>query len=104
MPSRSRFWRDDVEWFGTEGGPDTSSWSHSLAWRLSGAHFGEGDLYVMVNAYHQPLEFHVQSAGAWRRIVDTNLPAPEHVLALAEAPLVGPTVTVAQRSVVVLST
>ena len=48
--ARSRFWRDDVHWFGTTGAPDLSAASHTLAWHLSGAAYDEDDLYVMVNA------------------------------------------------------
>jgi isoamylase len=102
--ARSRFWREDVRWFGTTGAPDTGPWSHSLAWHLSGARYGEGDLYVMVNAHWQPLEFSIQVPGQWRRIVDTTRQAPEHVLARSEAPPVDATVTVADRSIVVLAT
>ena len=102
--ARSRFWRGDVTWFGTTGPPDTAPWSHSLAWHLSGARYGEGDLYVMVNAHWDPLEFSVQAPGQWRRIVDTTLSAPEHVVAVADAPAVGASVTVSARSIVVLST
>ena len=102
--ARSRFWREDVQWFGTSGTPDTAPWSHSVAWHLSGARYGEGDLYVMVNAHWEPLEFTIQAPGQWRRIVDTTLPAPDHVRDGADAPTVGATVTVADRSIVVLST
>jgi glycogen operon protein len=103
--ARSSYWRGDVHWFGTSAGPDTAPWSHSLAWHLSGAAFHESDLYVMVNAYHEPLEFTVQTPGSWRRIVDTSRPAPEHLLTSDAAPLVGDAaVTVQARSVVVLTT
>jgi glycogen operon protein len=102
--ARSRFWREDVTWFGTTAGPDTAPWSHSLAWHLSGARYGEGDLYVMVNAHWDPLEFAVQAPGQWRRIVDTTLVAPQHVMAVADAPSVDASVAVAARSIVVLST
>jgi isoamylase len=102
--ARSRFWREDVRWFGTTGAPDTGPWSHSLAWHLSGARYGEGDLYVMVNAHWEPLEFSIQVPGEWHRIVDTTRAVPEHVQARAAAPRVDATVTVADRSIVVLST
>jgi isoamylase len=102
--ARSRFWRGDVQWFGTSGAPDTAPWSHSVAWHLSGARYGEGDLYAMVNAHWEPLEFTIQVPGQWRRIVDTTRSAPEHVVAVADAPAVGMSVTVADRSIVVLST
>ncbi len=102
--ARSRFWRDDVSWFGTTGGPDTAPWSHSVAWHVSGARYREGDLCVFVNAYHEPLDFVVQVPGSWRRIVDTALPAPGHVRSVGAAPPAGASVAVAARSVVVLST
>jgi isoamylase len=99
---RSRFWREDVRWFGTTGAPDEGSWSHSLAWWLSGARFGEGDLYVMVNAYYEPLDFQVQVPGAWLQIVDTSSGCVVDVSDAAHLPD-GP-VTVGPRSIVVLST
>ncbi len=103
--ARSRYWRQDVRWFGTTGGPDEAPWSHSVAWWLSGARFGEGDLYVMVNAFWQPLDFAVQVPGDWRRIVDTTLPSSTGMLAADAAPPVGAgPVTVGPRSIVVLST
>ncbi|MGB8021628.1 MAG: isoamylase [Candidatus Nanopelagicales bacterium] len=101
---RSRYWRGDVKWFGTSGEPDTALWSHSIAWWLSGAAHHEGDLYVMVNAHLEPLDFKVQAPGQWRRIVDTARSAPEHVLTVEQAPLSGATVPVSARSIVVLST
>jgi glycogen operon protein len=103
--ARSRYWREDVRWFGTTGGPDEAPWSRSLAWCLFGHRFGEGDLYVMVNAYWEPLEFDVQVPGAWRRIVDTAVPSASGMLGIGQAPAVGTgPVTVAARSIVVLST
>lgn len=102
--SRSRFWRGVVHWYGAEGDPDTSNTSHSVAWHLSGASHGEGDLYAIVNAYHEPVEFTIQAPGDWRRIVDTSLTAPDHVLPFDAAPPVGLGVMVAARSIIVLST
>ena len=103
--SRSRFWRDDVTWYGGSGGPDLAPWSHSVAWHLSGAAFEEGDLYVMVNAYHERLDFDVQVPGAWRRIVDTSRSTGEDVCDHDSAPEVdGGPVPVGPRSVVVLAT
>ena len=44
-------------------------------------HFEEGDLYVMINAYWEPLRFHVQEGEAreWHRVVDTSRPSPEDI-------------------------
>lgn len=100
--ARSRFWRGDVHWFGTSGGPDLSAQSHTLAWHLSGATYGEDDLYVMVNAYAEPLEFHVQVPGAWRVLVDTSGSQPPDLTPAAPKVSEGPIVVLA-RSIVVLS-
>jgi glycogen operon protein len=37
---------------------------------------GNGDIYVMINAFWEELEFHIQEGRAqeWTRIVDTALP------------------------------
>ena len=103
---RSRFWRKDVQWYGTDGQPDLSHESRSLAYRLSGTQFNEGDLYVMINACDQPLRFHVQEGqgGDWRRVVDTSLPSPQDLADPgAESALTSLDYEVAPRSVVVLT-
>ena len=76
--SRSRFWREDVRWYGVDGPPDLGDHSHSLAYCLSGASRNDDDLYVMINAYWEDLLFTIQDgrASAWRRVVDTSLPSP----------------------------
>jgi len=76
--SRSRFWREDVAWYGVGPMADRSNDSHSLAFCLYGASQGDDDIYVMINAYWEPLEFEIQEGTAqeWRRIVDTALPSP----------------------------
>ncbi len=99
---RSRFWRDDVQWFGTAGGPDLSEQSHTLAWHLSGATYDEDDLYVMVNAWSQPLDFTVQVPGSWRVLADTSDSEPPDLLPAGVSVPDGP-LTVGPRSVVVLS-
>src|SRR6202451_4568547 len=77
--SRSRFWREDVTWYGVGAAVDLSYDSHSLAFCLHGASHGDDDLYVMINAYWEELDFGVQegSAQEWKRIVDTALPSPD---------------------------
>ncbi len=76
--SRSQFWRDEVRWYGVGPSVDLSFDSHSLAYCLHGASQGDCDLYVMINAYHEPLVFEIQegSAGGWRRVIDTGLDSP----------------------------
>ncbi len=106
MLGRRRFWREDVRWYGANGEPDLSHESRSLAWRLFGAEFDEGDLYVMINAGEQPLRFHVQEGEAsdWLRIVDTALPSPQDIaLPGEEQSLASLDYEVKARSVAVLA-
>ena len=76
--ARSRFWRDDVRWYGVGRHADLSFNSRSLAFFLHGASQADSDLYVMINAYWGDLGFHVQEGTAteWRRVVDTSLESP----------------------------
>lgn len=76
--ARSRFWREDVRWYGVGPEPDLSYDSRSLAFALHGASQGDDDIYVMINAYWEDLDFHVQegTAAEWRRVVDTSLASP----------------------------
>ena len=64
--------------------PDLGWHSHSLAWSVDG-------LYVMVNAWWEPLTFTMQTGGQWRVVLST-----------APAAFDGVTCVVAPRSVVVL--
>ncbi len=89
------WWGDAVQWFGTSGPPDTGDSSRSLAWHI-------GDLYVIANAYWEPLTFTIQAAGPWGRVVDTSLAPPADIVEPVDAPAVGATYEVAARSVVIL--
>jgi isoamylase len=101
--SRSRFWREDISWYGTGLTVDLSNDSRSLAFCLHGASQGDDDIYVMINAYWEELEFHIQEGmpAEWKRIVDTALPSPDDFsdrgVSLARASYL-----VAPRSIVVL--
>ncbi len=77
--SRSRFWREDVAWYGTGPTVDLSNDSRHLAFCLHGASQGDDDIYVMINAYWEELEFQIQEgiAQEWYRVVDTALPSPD---------------------------
>ena len=101
--SRSRFWREDIDWYGTGERADLSYDSRSLAFCLHGASQNDDDIYVMINAYWEALTFHVQEGTAreWVRIVDTALASPEDFSDRGE-PLKAATYLVAPRSVVVL--
>jgi glycogen operon protein len=100
---RSRFWREDVSWYGTGPNVDLSYDSRSLAFCLHGASQGDDDIYAMINAYWEELEFHVQEGTAheWTRVVDTALPSPDD-FSDQGLPLEKAKYVVAPRSVVVL--
>jgi isoamylase len=101
--SRSRFWREDVAWYGVGPSVDLSYDSRSLAFCLHGLSQGDDDIYVMINAYWQDLEFEVQEGRTeeWRRIVDTALATPDDFSADG-SPLKSGKYLVSPRSVVVL--
>jgi isoamylase len=100
---RSRFWREDVSWYGTGPAVDLSSDSRSMAFCLHGASHGDDDIYVLINAYWQGLQFQIQEGTPqdWVRIVDTALPAPDD-FSESGLPLQQTTYQVAPRSIVVL--
>lgn len=92
-----------MAWYGTGPMADLSHDSRSLTFCLHGASQDDDDLYVMINAYWEKLEFHVQEGTAkeWLRIVDTALPSPEDFAENGVA-LETTRYVVAPRSVVVL--
>jgi isoamylase len=100
---RSRFWREDISWYGTGPTVDLSPDSRSLAFCLHGASQADDDIYVMINAFWQELQFQIQEGPPqdWLRIVDTSLLSPddfsEHGLPLQQS-----IYRVAPRSIVVL--
>jgi len=100
---RSRFWREDVSWYGTGPDADLSPDSHTLAFCLHGASQDDNDIYVMINAYWEAREFQVQEGTAqeWRRIADTSLPSPDDCSSDG-VPLRQMKYALAPRSVVVL--
>jgi glycogen operon protein len=103
---RSRFWRDDVRWYGVGRQADLTRESRSVAFCLRGASQGDDDdLYVMINGYWEALEFAVQegSPGAWRRAVDTGRESPDDIQEPGgDVPLTSARYTVGPRSTVVL--
>jgi glycogen operon protein len=92
-----------VAWYGTGGAADLSPDSHSLAFCLHGASQNDRDIYVMINAYWENLEFQIQegTASEWTRVVDTALPTPNDFSESSE-PLNALSYRVAPRSVTVL--
>jgi isoamylase len=102
---RSRFWRDDIQWYGVGAAVDWSETSRQLAYCLRGASQGDLDVYVMLNAGADDEVFTVQEGtpAEWRRIVDTGRPAPDDIVDEKHAPPVTALAyPVRGRSVVVL--
>jgi glycogen operon protein len=97
-----------AQFHGTKlGQPDWGETSHSLAvtLRAAPAHLV---LYLMMNAYWEPLDFElpamVDVGRQWRRLIDTALPAPDDIGAFRDAPPVSSLAYRAQpRSVVLLA-
>jgi isoamylase len=77
---RSGFWRDQARWYGVAGQPDLSYGSRTSAF-LSGSEICDDDLYVMINAFWQDLNFIVQEGAAenWLRVIDTSRNAPDDI-------------------------
>ncbi|MBP1636709.1 MAG: glycogen debranching enzyme GlgX [Acidobacteria bacterium] len=102
---RSRFWRDDVRWYGPDGEPDWGPASAQLAYALHGASLGDHDIYAMINGAPEDVVFTVQEGepGRWRRVFDTARPSPgDAVDPGAAAPLASRECLVRARSIVVL--
>jgi glycogen operon protein len=102
---RSRFWRDDVRWYGVGPVTDMAQDSHSLAYCLHGASQRDVDLYVMINEWQEALAFEIQEGEAdeWYRVIDTGRPSPEDIRAAGdEAAVETLRYEVGPRSVVVL--
>lgn len=83
--------------------PDWGYHSHSLAMHLHPVTEDTG-LYVIMNAYYEPLTFDLPLEKAWRRLIDTSLATPDDIVEDEQhAPLLTETrYHAAPRSVVVL--
>jgi isoamylase len=99
--ARSRFWRDDVRWFGPTGVADLQR--RTIAWWLRGESQGDRDLYVMVNGSDEPTLFVLQQNGhPWHLVVDTAQSSPHDIDVDGSRRLEHPSYMVHGRSVVVL--
>jgi glycogen operon protein len=81
-----------LDWHGVKlARPDWSVHSHSLAASAASLN-GNLLLYLILNAYWEPLEFElppIRTGGrAWRRWIDTNLDSPDDVVEWHKAPAV----------------
>lgn len=103
--SRSRFWREDITWYGTSGMPELSEDSRHIAWCLDGTSENDDDLYVMINGGEAPVEFRVEDGipEEWVVKVDTSAESPDDFISDSESlPLKSNLCRVIERSVVVL--
>lgn len=77
--SRSRFWREDVRWYGTGPTVDMSPDSRTLAVYLSGASQQDDDLYLLINAANSDATFEIQEGRAeqWQLVFDTSRASPD---------------------------
>jgi glycogen operon protein len=103
--ARGRYWREDVRWYGANGPVDFGPESRCLAYCLIGERLGEGDLYVMINAFWQPVLFRVQEGDVreWRRFIDTSRPSPDDIVEPGKEELLGSlNYKLAPRSIAVL--
>jgi len=57
---RSRFWREDISWYGVGPTVDLSQDSRSLSFCLHDASQTDDDIYGMINAYWEALQFQIQ--------------------------------------------
>jgi isoamylase len=75
---RSRFWREDVKWYGVNGQVDLADWSHSVSFCLYGASQEDRDIYVMINSYWEDLNFRINEGekGDWLCVADTAMTSP----------------------------
>jgi glycogen operon protein len=80
--SRSRFWRDDVKWYGTDRLVDFSPPSQCVAYCLHGASENDDDLYVMINGSSSDREFGIYegSPGQWHDVINTSRDSPREIL------------------------
>lgn len=104
--SRSRFWRDDVRWFGTGPTVDMSGGSHTLAVYLDGVSQRDVDLYLLINGSDcaETFEIQVPRSNGWRRVFDTGLQSPDDFPEAQSAPMVsGTTYRVDARALALLS-
>lgn len=82
--------------------PDWSHHSHSLAIHFHGVP-GDVGVYIIANAFWEPLTFELPPDLRWCRVVDTGLLPPNDLVDEDEAePLAEPRYTAAARSVVIL--
>ncbi|XZE53918.1 glycogen debranching protein [Planctomycetaceae bacterium SH139] len=88
--ARSRYWREDVRWYGTGPTVDWSESSRHFAYSLAGQSQQDIDLYVMINLESQARTFTIQEYqdDRWRLVVDTSQASPNDIYEAGDEPLV----------------
>ena len=78
---RSRFWREDVRWYGTSPVVEMGPHSRTLAIYLSGARQNDADLYLMINSADGDRNFEIQEGGIgqWQLAFNTGLSSPDRL-------------------------
>jgi glycogen operon protein len=102
---RSRFWREDIRWYGVGHDVDMGDDSHTLAYCLHGASVCDKDIYVMINALSDDLVFTIQEGMSWdwKLVIDTAKAGPLDFAEPGEGSALGSSeYTVKAHSVVVL--
>ena len=103
--ARGRFWREDITWYGANGEVDLGHLSHSFAFCVHGGSQHDRDIYVMINAYWEDLNFQIEEGEVedWLRVADTSMPSPFDLLESGkEKTLESLNYEVKARSIVVL--
>lgn len=103
--SRSRFWREDIRWYGRGPLVDFSDNAFHLAYCLDGISQGDVDLYVMINTHWEDALFTIQEYDqrGWKLVVDTSQTSPNDIHSPGTEPLVASEqVNIKARSIVVL--
>ncbi len=78
--SRSRFWRNDVTWFGPNGSVDLSDRSQTLGIFLAGYSEDDADIIILINGSKDGVEFDLRFArpsGPWAKALDTAIESPD---------------------------
>ena len=77
--ARSRFWREDVQWYDMGPRCEHSPEASRLAFCLHGSSENDADLYAMINASQEAVTLRIQEGAAteWRRAIDTSRPSPD---------------------------
>jgi len=87
---RSRYWRDDIRWYGSGRHVDMSHESRHLAFYLDGASQNDVDLYVMMNTQRRKRRFEIQEfePDRWKLVADSGNESPRDIFGPGEEPLV----------------